>query len=262
MSFPTKNVLPLFLLLLVLPGAAQAQTELESFQPELTARDLGGLIEGSAQTEVGEITFKVDYALKDYTAVTYSMNGKQITWTIDLTHEGSLSLRGYSLETGAIANMEKRDAVAFEKLNYTFEILQPKLARLRNGMNEHALDQLTKTAELLSTYSIGLPIDGQKKLESSFSITSLCHLVGSRRTAVWDANGTTHAKSFVVGGHGVCKGHCGGGCPSGARSYTQDCLNHDACVGEENACARCPVGVCGDEWWSASDDYVRAPDCN
>ncbi|MEM1202416.1 MAG: hypothetical protein AAGN66_04240 [Acidobacteriota bacterium] len=241
-------------------GASQAQAE-DAFRPSLDLEDRGGMLEGSAVTEVGQIDFQVDYALTDYTAVSYVMNGKRITWSIDLQERGVLTLDGRSVESRAIVPMEKQDAVAFKSLLHAFELHGPQLAKIEDPVNSTAVRHLVKTTELLSMYGVGLPLQGQKQIDIGRAITSLCNHVGSWRAAIWDANGTTKSKNFIVGGHGVCKGHCGGGCPSGDREYTQDCLNHDACVGEEGACAACPVGVCGDEWWAASDDYVSAPSC-
>ncbi|MEM9555278.1 MAG: hypothetical protein AAGC60_13565 [Acidobacteriota bacterium] len=244
-----------------IPAIAQADAG-EVPKTTLDLRDQGGLLEGSAFTDIGRIDFDVDYALAQAYTVGYLMNGKRIEWSIDLGGEQTLTLEGRDLKTGAVSKMEERDKAAFDQLLYAFELYRHKLDAIEDPANKEAVRILVKTSELLSTYGVGLDLEGQTRIDSARAITSLCSAVGTWRNAYWDANGTNKVKAFVVGGHGVCKGHCGGGCPSGDREYTQDCLNHDACVGEEGACAACPVGVCGDEWWAASDDYVSAPSCD
>lgn len=131
---------------------------------------------------------------------------------------------------------------------------------LKHPGNARALRLLEKMTELLTMYGVGAPIEGTTVRPTTKSVTSLCSSIMDLRLAWWDSNGEDKSKHFIVGGHGVCKGHCGAGCPtSGGVNYTQDCFNHDACVGEENGCAACGWGVCGDEWWSAVDDWASDP---
>jgi hypothetical protein len=57
--------------------------------------------------------------------------------------------------------------------------------------------------------------------------------------------------------YGNCFGACGGGCP-GTYQYTVDCVNHDQCVRNGHVVAS---GYCDDQYASASDDWMSAPDC-
>lgn len=56
---------------------------------------------------------------------------------------------------------------------------------------------------------------------------------------------------------GNCFGRCGGGC-GGDTQYTLDATNHDGCVRNGHVLAS---GYCDDQFVSASDDELFAPDC-
>lgn len=58
---------------------------------------------------------------------------------------------------------------------------------------------------------------------------------------------------------GECLGNCGGGCPTGNQTLTQDCADHDHCVAHGN---HYMTSVwCNDEFVVASDDYMFMPSC-
>lgn len=56
---------------------------------------------------------------------------------------------------------------------------------------------------------------------------------------------------------GICWGRCGGGC-GGDTQYTLDATNHDGCVRNGHALAS---AYCDDQFTSASDDELLAPNC-
>jgi hypothetical protein len=62
------------------------------------------------------------------------------------------------------------------------------------------------------------------------------------------------ARPYVIGN---CFGRCGGGC-GGDTQYTLDATNHDGCVRNGHALASL---YCDDQFSSASDDELFAPDC-
>jgi hypothetical protein len=55
-----------------------------------------------------------------------------------------------------------------------------------------------------------------------------------------------------------CRSRCGAGCDAliGTSAWTRDCGEHDRCEQEHSCCTSCQ-----DEFNSASDDYVFAPNC-
>src|SRR5262245_45086137 len=62
------------------------------------------------------------------------------------------------------------------------------------------------------------------------------------------------SRPYVIGN---CFGRCGGGC-GGDTQYTLDATNHDGCVRNGHALASL---YCDDQFTSASDDELFAPDC-
>lgn len=61
-----------------------------------------------------------------------------------------------------------------------------------------------------------------------------------------------------------CLGRCGGGCGSGGKgTYSTDCKDHDRCCRYHGGCTNPWDGECGDEYWSADDDYAwGSTNCN
>lgn len=97
-------------------------------------------------------------------------------------------------------------------------------------------------------------------------LRSLCKKIDKTVTARWDFTGGSDIKKATLGpcNQGKCFGRCGQGCggdpgpgPS-VQQFTQDCLNHDACV--ESLGYAAPG--CQDEFSATADDVLYAPDCN
>lgn len=73
--------------------------------------------------------------------------------------------------------------------------------------------------------------------------------------ASWTCGEPDHwSRPKVVGN---CFGRCGGGC-GGDTQYTLDATNHDGCVRNGHALAS---AYCDDQFTSAADDELLAPDC-
>ncbi|CAE7715127.1 unnamed protein product [Symbiodinium sp. CCMP2456] len=90
------------------------------------------------------------------------------------------------------------------------------------------------------------------------SYTSICqaYQAADGRTARWtDKDGQRRSMEYAVGSRD-CIGRCGPGC-FGSPVYTQECLNHDACVENEGE----QFGACADEWLAAAYGFVFAPKC-
>jgi hypothetical protein len=72
---------------------------------------------------------------------------------------------------------------------------------------------------------------------------------------VWKCGEPDHwSRPKVIG---ICFGRCGGGC-GGDTQYTLDATNHDGCVRNGHALAS---AYCDDQFTSASDDELFAPNC-
>ena len=73
--------------------------------------------------------------------------------------------------------------------------------------------------------------------------------------STWACGEPDHwSRPYVLGN---CFGRCGGGC-GGDTQYTLDATNHDGCVRNGHALASL---YCDDQFVSASDDELLAPDC-
>lgn len=93
--------------------------------------------------------------------------------------------------------------------------------------------------------------------DSGGGYTMLCEEVGTEWDAMYRVLDVDIIKTVIIGQPETdCYGRCGFGC--GTPTYTQECLNHDAChrdTGEN-------LGVCADYFWAAADGYLWAPPCD
>lgn len=154
------------------------------------------------------------------------------------------------------------------------------MAQFTSHLQEHRdidlVDRLYRVVNFLSSHPVGGEIAPRAIIvdKAGRSIASLCGQLGQYHTATHDAGGVcwwcdTHGdmnQTFWVGGGSDpfgdgCLGVCGGGCAG--TDYSQDCLDHDACEGHHgnSGAASIPGGVCSDEYASASDDWLSAPNC-
>lgn len=83
---------------------------------------------------------------------------------------------------------------------------------------------------------------------------------GSNTESFINGQWTTAVPDHIpnVSQRGQCYGNCGGGCPSGDQTLTQDCLNHDQCVRNGHSLAS---WWCDDEFTYTFDDAIFAPEC-
>lgn len=90
--------------------------------------------------------------------------------------------------------------------------------------------------------------------------------------AAWTDKVGMHEENITVGvaenRRYDCMGRCGAGClmkslikPFVQQHWTQDCLNHDMCSYRNNSTMGAMDPNCGDEFVSASDDYLWATWC-
>src|SRR2546425_12390852 len=90
------------------------------------------------------------------------------------------------------------------------------------------------------------------------SITSLCHSIGQTVTGKYTIGETQYSVEAVCGpcSSGGCLGQCGVGC-NGPPRFTQECFNHDLCVGATGTILR----PCLDEFMAAAPGFFFAPYC-
>ncbi|MBK8815760.1 MAG: hypothetical protein IPN42_09765 [Methylococcaceae bacterium] len=198
--------------------------------------------------------------------VSLQVNGKQFLFTY-----GSISFKTKQLDSLQLLpdspeqnKKTKADQLAFSAL---YRQLQPQLNQLsplENGL-------LTSLDYLLNM----IPINGSfstinfKKAEAATlfqpqAFVNTCNQRGKAVSGSFDDFFKTYTQTKTVGNPAsACLGRCGVGCVQSEpqlrkRQYTQQCFNHDLCVGQFGT----TLGFCSDEFTAASDDYLNAPNCS
>ncbi len=227
----------------------------------LKVQDGGSYISGTLTLSTGsKVKFEVDMPYKDLTTVRYSSGDAVISGEIN-TIDGTVSITGESAQSGLALAANKSNKILFKDILTGFQIKSAKFKRKfkDNPRAMEGVGYLFKMTEYMTMLpentSLNLLI---KKPVATAGWTDLCRYYGKSRTAKWDVGSNKKQRSYKVGGHGWCAGRCGAGCIwFGDPQYSQDCLNHDACADREGE----QLGVCGDEWTAASDDFWFSPDC-
>ena len=227
---------------------------------QLKLEQSNDMISGELKDPKETMSFTIDYAHPEIVISFFLPNSKEITWMVS---ELEISLSSWSSNTNTTATMEKKDQRLFKKLLYLLQIELNSVREIENQLLSLPIHYLFKAVELMSLYAVDSNIEIIIPRVSTRSIAHICNLVGTSRYAFWDAYGVAKYKLFTVGGHGVCKGHCGIGCPTVmpgggfVYNYTQDCFNHDACHTEEGS----QLGECRDEYIAAIDDFFSIITC-
>ncbi|MBQ4813383.1 hypothetical protein A7985_20260 [Pseudoalteromonas luteoviolacea] len=204
------------------------------------------------------VKFSLSDDLNNQISSSITFNGNTFNLKLDNVNK-TVDISGFDINNKKLVNSEKLKST----LTSIFRDSQNHVEAIMNAQTKLDTDSkivLFKFFEFLSTYPVGMPLE--QSIEQDFSAqgwTDLCPYMGKYKTAIWDVTYVgVKTKRYKVGGHGFCAARCGAGCPMfGDGQYTQDCLNHDACADVEGE----QLGVCGDEWTSASDDFWFSPDC-
>ncbi|KZN31479.1 hypothetical protein [Pseudoalteromonas luteoviolacea] len=224
------------------------------FQTSLNTSSLKSTVSGDNNV----VKFSLSDDLNNHISSTIKFNGNTFNLKLDNTNN-TVHISGFDINDNKLINSQKLKSsltsIFRDSQNYADDVL-----KVQSKLDKESKIVLFKFFEFLSTYPVGMPIE--QSIEQDFSAqgwTDLCPYMGRYKTAIWDVTYVgVKTKSYKVGGHGFCAARCGAGCPMfGDGQYTQDCLNHDACADVEGE----QLGVCGDEWTSASDDFWFSPDC-
>jgi len=204
------------------------------------------------------VKFSLSDDLNNHIRSTIQFNGHTFNLELDNANH-TVHISGVDVDGKKLINSQKLKS----NLTSVFRDSQihiDDVLKVQSKLGQESKVVLFKFFEFLSTYPVGTPIEQTIKQDfSAQGWTDLCPYMGKNKTAIWDVTYVgVKTKSYKVGGHGFCAARCGAGCPMfGDGQYTQDCLNHDACADVEGE----QLGVCGDEWTSASDDFWFSPDC-
>lgn len=212
----------------------------------LRLRDLGAGVEGEVKTALGRVAFRSLRQPDGRVRVEHNLTGKRGTLVL-LVDQGA-----QAAEVRAPKNVEITPADRF-----VFRTLAVALARqLGNGSPE--TDLLLRAARLWGDH----PLQGVRleriaaPVEKSW--TNLCGI--RSRSLAHDGSGHgLISETLAVGPTASnCRSRCGAGCDAilGTSAWTVDCGEHDRCEQHHACCASCQ-----DEFNSASDDFLFAPNC-
>lgn len=237
------------------------------------AQDPGGDQDFSVRTETLQVSKTGDLLVAQYTGadVAISVTARRTaadTYVVDLV-VGTGAFTVDIDDQAGIANVaggldfEDAHATALFAFATEFYAAMPD----RQGV----ADKVYRVASLYAKHPVGMPVEARQIVREGElrDWSSLCweYYTGSWYTGTFDyecscswgfCNQCGGSWGSTVGGwnyNNGCFALCGAGC-DGSSDYTRDCGNHDACVNAGKSSYQC-----SDEWSSASDDYMFAPNC-
>lgn len=266
------------------PGAPVADVTVDADALRVDVTDTAAA--GSLAARDGVVTFGVETVEPSVYDMWVEVHGMRLTLLVD-TVVGVMEWDGYTAATGAPTQMTDADRATLLELYTALDVYgndYEHLALLRRKIGNWA-----ETSDTMK-------LQWQKLFDRDRGYTSLCGSCGSWRSSTHDcnhgakgsdattANGLVKYQGALCGGDGSqygttsstsciaepagytsieyvrgnCMGRCGPGCSSGDTQFTQDCLNHDACVRGGHSLAS---GYCDDQLASCADDDSSAPHC-
>lgn len=237
-------------------------------------------ISGTYVSDAGEkVTFEAVAQDKEVYEIDLKLRGLTLDATIGYADRTS-TLDGFATDNGRDSQLLAEDQALVLKFS---KAINNALAGTKNRTEE----MLGSASSLWSETPPSLKLNRRVMGEEVRDITSLCGVVGSSYGAShdcwsggwWASNTSQNAyvgywtdptyywrnywstSSYDHAGwpweYGNCFGECGAGCGN-AQRYTTDCHNHDGCVRNGHSMAS---PYCDDQFTSASDDYLWAPNC-
>lgn len=198
--------------------------------------------------------------------VSLQLNGKEFLFTYAIVSIKTKQLDSLQLLPDSPENNKKTkaDQLALSTLHRQLQPQLNQLAPLENGLLT-SLDYLMNMIPINGSFST---IDFKKARATTLiqpqAFTNTCSQRGTAVSGSFDDFFKNYTQTKIVGNPAsACLGRCGVGCVQSEpqlrkRQYTQQCFNHDLCVGQFGT----TLGFCSDEFTAASDDYLNAPNCS
>jgi len=228
-----------------------AYTEEDRFVADLSEvglrlRNLGSGLEGEVKTALGRAEFRSIRQADGRVRVEHGLTGKRGTLVLLVDLDARTAEASYPAD----ARITRAD-------RFVFRALAVALAqKLGNGAPE--TDLLLRASRLWGAHPLQ-EIRLQRivaPIEKSW--TNLCGITS--RSLAHDGSGHGLISEYLAVGPNAynCRSRCGAGCDAlvGTSAWTVDCGEHDRCEQHHSCCTSCQ-----DEFNSASDDYVFAPNC-
>ncbi len=221
------------------------------------------VIQGTSSSR--EVRFLVNQSAGNI-LVSLQVNDKEFLFTYNSISFKTKQLDSLQLLPDSPENNKKTkaDQLALSALYRQLQSQLNQLNPLENGLLT-SLDFLLNMVPVNGTFST---IDFKKARATTLiqpqAFTNTCNQRGTAVTGSFDDFFKTYTQTKTVGNPtSACLGRCGVGCVQSEpqvrkRQYTQQCFNHDLCVGHFGT----TLGFCSDEFTAASDDYLNAPNCS
>ncbi len=212
----------------------------------LRVRRLGGRVEGDLKSALGQLKFRSTWQPDGQVLLEYELpddHGK-LSLLVDNT------ARTADVSYSAGVRIRPSDRFVFRALAVALE------KSLRDASPES--DLLLRATRMWGDHPLQEVRLRKIVAPAEKSWTNLCG-VSSRSLAHDSTNHGLINETMAVGPKASnCRARCGAGCNAilGTSAWTVDCGEHDRCEQHHSCCASCQ-----DEFNSASDDYLFAPNC-
>lgn len=212
----------------------------------LRVKRLGGRLEGDFRSALGDLRFRGAPDITGRVQVDYELPDGRGTLTLLVDRQAQTAEAIYPAGSRILTT----DRFVFRALAVTLG------GSFQDGSAE--ADLLLRAARLWGDHPLQAVRLKKIVAPPTKSWTNLCG-VTSRSLA---HDGTNHGlinEVLAVGPKASnCRSRCGAGCDAivGTSAWTVDCGEHDRCEQHHSCCASCQ-----DEFNSASDDYLFAPNC-
>jgi hypothetical protein len=206
----------------------------------------GAGLEGDVKAALGRIKFRGIRQADGLVRLEYDLPHKRGTLTL-LVNRGALTADA-SYPADVRLNAADR---------FVFRALAVALGRnLRDDSPE--ADLLLRAARLWGDHPLQEVRLKRIEAPAGKSWTNLCGITSRSLAHDGGSHGLIY-ETLAVGPKAYnCRSRCGAGCDAliGTSAWTVDCGEHDRCVQHHSCCT-----ACQDEFNSASDDYLFAPNC-
>lgn len=206
----------------------------------------GATLQGDVKAALGRVRFRGTRQPDGLVRLDYELPSKRGTLTL-LVNRGAQTA-DVSYPAGTKINAADR---------FVFRALAVALARTLRDDSAEA-DLLLRAARLWGDHP--LQEVRLKRIEAPVgkSWTNLCGITSRSLAHDGGSHGLLY-ETLAVGPNAYnCRSRCGAGCDAivGTSAWTVDCGEHDRCEQHHSCCA-----ACQDEFNSASDDFMFAPNC-
>lgn len=212
----------------------------------LRLRNLPAGVEGEIKSALGQAAFRSLRQPDGRVRVEHGLTGKRGTLVLLIDPAARTAEASYP----ANARITRVD-------RFVFRSLAVALAR-QLGTGSQEADLLLRAARLWGDHPlqevrlqrIAAPIEK--------SWTNLCGITSRSLAHDASSHGLIYETLAVGPNASNCRARCGAGCDAilGTSAWTVDCGEHDRCEQHHSCCASCQ-----DEFNSASDDFLFAPNC-